>query len=67
MRRREEVALTRMVEIEEHRQQIMLGLLEYAKRKEQREMDGEGSKEGAGSAPDARDSPPPPQNAEEQQ
>ncbi|CEG48303.1 uncharacterized protein PHALS_06132 [Plasmopara halstedii] len=36
IRRCEEVALARMVEIEEHRQQIMQGLLEYAKRKEQR-------------------------------
>ncbi|KAE9190298.1 hypothetical protein PF005_g19305 [Phytophthora fragariae] len=44
MRRREEMALTRMVEIEEHRQQIMQGLLEYAKRKEQREMDEGGNK-----------------------
>ncbi|KAE9031784.1 hypothetical protein PR003_g9654 [Phytophthora rubi] len=48
MRRREEMALTRMVEIEEHRQQIMQGLLEYAKRKEQREMDEGGNKGGNG-------------------
>ncbi|KAL4096317.1 hypothetical protein PRIC1_009677 [Phytophthora ramorum] len=39
MRRCEEVAMTRMVEIEEHRQQIMLGLLEYTKRKEKRGND----------------------------
>ncbi|GMF09845.1 unnamed protein product [Phytophthora lilii] len=63
MRRCEEVALTRMVEIEEHRQQIMQGLQEYAKRKEKREMD-EGSKEGAQSASDSRDSSPPPQDTD---
>ncbi|ETP41948.1 hypothetical protein F442_11110 [Phytophthora nicotianae P10297] len=44
MRRNEEVALARMVEIEEHRQHIMQGLLEYEMRKEQREKD-ESSKE----------------------
>ncbi|KAG6623306.1 uncharacterized protein IUM83_06300 [Phytophthora cinnamomi] len=52
MRRREEVALTRMVEIKEYRQQIMQGLLEYAKRKEQREVDEAESNKGAKGADD---------------
>ncbi|KAG1699712.1 hypothetical protein DVH05_012604 [Phytophthora capsici] len=47
MRRNRDVAMARMAEIEEHRQQIMQGLLEYEKRKEQREIDEE-SKEGDG-------------------
>ncbi|POM74415.1 Hypothetical protein PHPALM_8636 [Phytophthora palmivora] len=51
MRRCEEVAMTRLVEIEEHRQQIMQGLLEYEQRKEQR-----GSQGDADSAPSSRDS-----------
>ena len=37
MRRREKVALERMKEIEEHRLEIMQGLVEYEKRKEKRE------------------------------
>ncbi|KAF1793559.1 hypothetical protein GQ600_19109 [Phytophthora cactorum] len=39
MNRCGEVALARMVEIEQHRQHIMQGLLDYEMRKEQREMD----------------------------
>uniref|UniRef100_A0AAV1T5L6 Uncharacterized protein n=1 Tax=Peronospora matthiolae TaxID=2874970 RepID=A0AAV1T5L6_9STRA len=37
MQRREKVALERMTEIEEHRLEIMQGLVEYEKRKEKRE------------------------------
>jgi chromatin segregation and condensation protein Rec8/ScpA/Scc1 (kleisin family) len=55
MQRCEQVALTRMAEIEEHRQQIMQGLLEYAQRKEKRELlagGGENGGAGSGSLPD---------------
>ncbi|GMF57628.1 unnamed protein product [Phytophthora fragariaefolia] len=57
MRRCEQLALTRMVEIEEHRQLIMQGLLEYAKRKEQWEMDERESKSGGGVASNSQDNP----------
>eukprot|EP00644_Phytophthora_capsici_P005935 jgi/Phyca11/531832/estExt2_fgenesh1_pg.C_PHYCAscaffold_20218 len=50
MRRNRDVAMARMAEIEEHRQQIMQGLLEYEKRKEQREIDKE-NKEGDSGSP----------------
>ncbi|KAG2779070.1 hypothetical protein Pcac1_g10530 [Phytophthora cactorum] len=56
MHRCEEVALARMVEIEEHRQHIMQGLLEYEMRKEQREMD-ESSKEDTANSFGSRDGP----------
>ncbi|KAI9906619.1 hypothetical protein PsorP6_004634 [Peronosclerospora sorghi] len=41
MKRCEEMALARMMEIEEHRLQILHGLAEYAKRKAERETDEE--------------------------
>ncbi|RQM16370.1 hypothetical protein DD237_003811 [Peronospora effusa] len=43
----EETALARIMEIEEHRLQIMQGLLEYAKRKEEWKHDQEGKKDSA--------------------
>ncbi|KAL3673949.1 hypothetical protein V7S43_001635 [Phytophthora oleae] len=61
MRRSQDVAMARMAEIEEHRQQIMQGLLEYEKRKEKQEMDEE-SKEGASGAFESRVSSSPPQD-----
>ncbi|KAG7391814.1 hypothetical protein PHYPSEUDO_003434 [Phytophthora pseudosyringae] len=62
IRRCEKLALTRMVEIEEHRQQVMQGILEYSKRTEQQEMN-KSSKEGASSASDLRSSSTPPLNS----
>ncbi|KAI9996052.1 hypothetical protein PInf_013230 [Phytophthora infestans] len=56
MRRNEEVALARMVEIEKHRQHIMQGLLEYEMRKEQRELN-ESSKRCTASSHGSLDSP----------
>lgn len=55
MHRCEEVALARMVEIEEHRLQIMQGLLEYSKRKEGLEK----AEEGTGSVSASLDSSSP--------
>ncbi|ETL90636.1 hypothetical protein, variant 1 [Phytophthora nicotianae] len=55
MRRNEEVALARMVEIEEHRQRIMEGLLEYEMRKEQWGKD-ESSEECTDNSSSLRDS-----------
>ncbi|KAG2969034.1 hypothetical protein PC121_g24140, partial [Phytophthora cactorum] len=56
MNRCGEVALARMVEIEQHRQHIMQGLLDYEMRKEQREMD-ESSKEDTANSFGSRDGP----------
>ncbi|CAI5747216.1 unnamed protein product [Peronospora destructor] len=63
MGRFEETALARITEIQEHRLQIMQGLLKYAKRKEEREHD----EEEKGSASDllASTSLPPDTNAKD--
>ncbi|KAK1948547.1 hypothetical protein P3T76_000836 [Phytophthora citrophthora] len=63
MRRSQDKAMARMAEIEEHRQQIMQGLLEYEKRKEIREMEEE-TKERASAASEPRETPSPSQDSD---